>query len=201
MKIPGNFVFLLLLMLLSGCVSFSGENLPTIDNIATDHGTFEEPAVNKLDVAYSYLYGNDPADKDKKRFEDEFIATFDEYDRLSLVAADEIPADQGPSVKLEVQLVDSITKAGVFSAFLAGLSLDMLPTWETRTYTVNSRVTSLEGKVFKYKLVDSMKTVRWLPLFVATPAKNMFTVGEKIRKNIWRNLILKMQEDKILPER
>ena len=56
----------------------------------------------------------------------------------------------------------------------------------------------MEGEIVKYKLVDSMKTVRWLPLFIATPAKNMFTVGEKIRKNIWRNLILKMQEDKIL---
>ncbi len=79
------------------------------------------------------------------------------------------------------------------------LSLATIPSWLTHNLKLTAKVASKETKEKEYVLDDSITTVVWLPLIVVTPFTIYHDVSIDVRKNMYRNLILKMQQDGFLP--
>ncbi len=85
-------------------------------------------------------------------------------------------------------------------AVITGLSLYTIPSWATDNYNVTAKVITQNGKEHIYELTDAMTTVQWLPMIFVFPFQNMVNVSRQVRQNIWKNLILKMQKDGVLPQ-
>lgn len=80
-------------------------------------------------------------------------------------------------------------------------TLGVIPCWETVTDTLEARVVSRGGTPTDYVLKDAIASFIWLPMIVAAPFANDLE-GElhpNTRKNLYRNPILKMQQDGFLP--
>jgi hypothetical protein len=100
---------------------------------------------------------------------------------------------------MDVRLVDSGSAAAMIPAIITGLSLYTIPSWVTDHYDVTVKVMPLDGRERTYQLGDAMTTVQWLPMIVVAPFKNMVGVSEDVRVNIWKNLVVRMQKDGLLP--
>ena len=84
-------------------------------------------------------------------------------------------------------------------AFITGFSFWTIPSWATDNFEVSCKVSTADGKTYDYKLKDSTTLVSWLPMIVVSPFKPITDIAE-LRKNIYKNVIIKMQEDGILPK-
>jgi hypothetical protein len=199
MKSKVNFAYLIgmSLLLFTGCASFPRNHLPSVGNLPR-----LTESTNKPSASYSFSSGVDLFRKQehqenvRKQLEDEFVCVLRESGHFASLA----PGDQG-DMNIEVRLVNSGTPAAMIPAFITGLSLYTIPSWATDTYTITAKVRAIDGKMYTYELEDSMTTVQWLPMIVVAPFKNMVSVSKEVRRNIWRNLILKMQEDGVLCKR
>lgn len=187
----------IILLLITGCAVFPGNKLPTVEKFQP----FPE-ATKKLTVTYSFSSGVDFFDKleheenVRTMLEKEFTDTLTESGYFASVS-------QGnqEDLKMQVRLVDSGSPAGMGPAIITGLSLYTIPSWATENYNVTAKVTAPGGIEHTYQLTDSVTLVQWLPMIVVFPFKNLFNVPPEVRKNIWKNLIIKMQKDGLLSQK
>jgi hypothetical protein len=185
-----------LLLLFTGCASFSKNQLPKVTLPQLNEND------NKPSTSYSFSSGVELFGKQehseiiRKQLEDEFVMVFKESGYFAALT----PEGQA-EIDIEVRLLNSGTPAAMIPAMITGFSLYTIPSWATDHYIVTAKVKTSDGKVRKYELKDAMLSVQWLPLILLTPfIKNPFSVSKEIRQNIWRNLILKMQESEVLPK-
>lgn len=184
------------LLLLTGCASFPRNQLPPV-------GSFQPlpEGTKKPTVAYSFSSGVDLFGKQEHRenvraqLEREFVDVLNESGYFASLSQ----GNQG-EISIQARLVNSGTPAVIIPAIITGLSLYTIPSWATDNYDVTAKVTAQDGKEHTYQLTDSMTTVQWLPMIVVAPFKKMVNVSKDVRRNIWKNLILKMQEDGVLPK-
>jgi len=184
------------LLLLTSCASFPRNQLPLVGSIQPlPEGT------KKPTVVYSFSSGVDIFGKQEHRenvraqLEREFVDVLNESGYFASLSQ----GIQG-EISIQARLVNSGNPAVIIPAIITGLSLYTIPSWATDNYDVTAKVTAQDGKEHTYQFTDSMTTVQWLPMIVVAPFKNMFNVSKEVRRNIWKNLILKMQEDGVLPK-
>lgn len=188
-------IAIIALLLFTGCASFQGNKLPLV-------GSFQPlpEGTKKPTATYSFSSGVDLFGKQEHTenvriiLEREFIDVLRESGYFASLS----PGNQGEII-IQARLVNSGTPAAMIPAFITGLSLYTIPSWATDNYDITAKVTAQDGKEHTYQLSDSMTSVQWLPMIVVAPFKNMFNVSKEVRRNIWKNLILNMQQDGILP--
>ena len=184
------------LLLLTSCASFPRNQLPPV-------GSFQPlpEGTRKPTVAYSFSSGVDLFGKQEHRenvraqLEREFVDVLNESGYFASLSK-----GNQCEISIQARLVNSGNPFVLIPAFITGLSFYTIPSWATDHYDITAKVTAQDGKEHTYQLTDSMTTVQWLPMIVVAPFKNLVNVSKEVRRNIWKNLILKMQEDGVLPK-
>ena len=109
---------------------------------------------------------------------------------------------EGTDAHGRIENAGDISTAMKIWASVFGLSLTTIPCWVSQGYKAKVVVTTKGGISKEYNLDDAETVVFWFPLIVATPFTpftNPARVDEHVRKNMYKTLILRMQEDGILP--
>ena len=181
----------------SGCASFSRKRLPVIDAFPPVAVDADKPSLAYQFDAEVHLFGEKDAPPNMKQiWESEMFEVLQECDYFSSIEA----SADGKELCLKVLMVDSGTPAVIVPAVITGLSLYTIPSWATDQFAVNASVRTLDGEEHEYQLEDAGTMVQWLPMIFATPFIPPMKVYPEIRKNIFRNLILEMQRDDLLPQ-
>jgi len=187
----------ILCLFLTGCASFQKNRLPD---------TGQLPPLNDkaqaLTASYQFTSGlhlnigsrHDLPLKAQQILEKEFVDTLKESGYFT----DLTPENGYINIKVDILNYGSGIAASISGA-ISGATLLTIPGWATDNYKVTAQVTMADGKNKDYVLDDAMVTVFWLPMIVATPFKGPSKVSTNVRKNIYRTLILKMQQDGLLP--
>jgi hypothetical protein len=126
--------------------------------------------------------------------EDEFVSVLKESGYFAKLQ----PVKNG-GIYIEADVLNYGSQtAGFFAGTICGLTLFTIPVWITDNYKVTVTVTTPEGKRYEYIFDDAITTVMWLPFVFVLPFKSPNKESIDVRKNIYRNLILKMQQDGLL---
>lgn len=108
------------------------------------------------------------------------------------------PGDKKIHLSVQVRRINN-PLAGI-PAFITGYTLFTFPSFAGETWEVNTDVTTPEGEKLSYSFKDGFTTVNWLPMALVFPFNNPVRAPKEIRLNIYRNLILKMQRDGVIPK-
>lgn len=179
---------------LSGCAVFRSNELP-------EFGSLPGPATatQKLRVGYEF---SSTANMGEKKPQHENLRATQESEFVGVLRESgyfaSVEKGQGKDITISVELVETGNPAAIAAAVVTGLSLYTIPSWATVNLEATCRVTTADGRTREYKLKDSATLVQWLPMMVVFPFKS-FSEMEDLRKNIYRNLIVKMREDGALP--
>lgn len=182
---------------IASCASFKNRLLPEVDQL------HPLPTLGqKQDVTYSF---SAYVDFGRKREEIEWIrssreAEFTEVLRESGYFATITQDTQRKDISLKVDLLRSSPPLTQLSVGLSGTTFLIFPGFATEKYDVSVKVTTRDDQEYLYNLTDSQTTVFWLPMVVILPFNDPVTVPADVRKNIYRNLVLQMQKDGILPK-
>ncbi|HET8870385.1 MAG TPA: hypothetical protein VFM48_08065 [Aquabacterium sp.] len=180
---------------LPGCAAFRGEKLAKVDStqLEVPHGA------TKLKVFARWTSDVlvDPvpekalqagAELSKKSFEDAIAAS----DCCTFV-------DQESQADLLVDGIRYIKRDNLTAApaLLTGLTLYLIPSWETTPFKVSVRAQKgMDMRV--YELEDSVTTIQWLPFILAMPFADPLTVSSAVENNVYQTLVLKMKADGLL---
>lgn len=183
-------------VMLTGCASFPRNQLPAAGKLQPPPEGAKKPS-----VAFSFSSGvvllgtHENLEIARSRFEKEFVDVLKESGYFATVSA----GDQG-EMCIKVRLVNSGSRAAIVPSVITGLSLYTIPSWVTDRYNITAQVTPADGRKHTYELLGTMTTVQWLPMIVVAPFKNQINVSKEVRQNIWKHLILRMQQDGLLPK-
>lgn len=191
---PVSVVFCVVIMF-TGCISFPKNQLPIAD--------LPKPSEEdkKPTVTYSFTSGFDWIEKREhnQMVNDELAKEFAEVLKETGYFGAIDRAGDG-DLNMRVRLVIKDNPLAIIPATITGFTLFIIPSWTTTHYHITVVVQDGNKKEFNYQLSDAVKNIAWLPLVVAMPFMYPKNVTKEIRKNIWRNLILKMQADGLLPQ-
>jgi len=184
---------------LSGCASFERHRLSDV-SLPTGHPNGKGPV-----LTYAFSSGmrgqgigeTEHPKRIQRLMEKEFI------DALTQ-SGYSVNTDRG--VEGDISLNTRLTNHGnlgggtLFAAALSGATLTIIPCWVTDGYELKATVVSAGCVQKEYVLDDAMTTAIWLPLIAVYPFKKPDTVGRELRMNMYRHLLLRMQEDGFLPK-
>jgi hypothetical protein len=166
---------------MSGCACFPGNNLQNVDKLPSlPEGTKKQ--------TISYLCP--PTNDCDKEFVDE-ISNSGYFESWG-------PGSNG-DISIESRLLlTNMFPATLITAAITGASFMIIPSWATDTYNLTAKVKTKNGKEHYYKLEDTTTVVYWLPMIVVPGGP--FSVPGEVRKNIWKNLLLKMNQDGVFQQ-
>jgi hypothetical protein len=184
-------------LLATSCASFSGNNLPKVA---------DTPATNVKKVSLTYTMkgasGSTGGDRteapehDQAKVQSPMVSTFNKSERFTSVSQ-----GKGGAVHVDMDLLNhGNPAAAATSGFITGFSLFTIPGFATDHYKLTATARTASGKSRQYVLEDRVTTVFWLPLIVATPFASPTSVYPKVQENMYRNLIVNMERDGILPK-
>ncbi len=194
LSIKSLFITLCLMIFLTGCLSFSKNQLPSVNLEKLPEGS------KKSTVSYSFTSGENIFSKKdhneitRKILENEFIEVLNESGYFSIVSS-----SGQADLNMQVRLVVSEDPAAIIPAILTGLTLYSIPSWVSTNFETTTKILALNKKEYNYALTDSMVTISWFPMIVVTPFFHPISISKTVRRNIWKNLIIKMQKDGLLP--
>ena len=183
--------------LLTGCASFKRHNLPEIGDLPSP-----VPGADKPTATYEFssevdLMGKRPHRENIRSILDaEFVEVLRESGYFATIEK----GTDGKKLAINVHLVNSGNPTAMVPAVITGLSLYTIPSWATDKFEILCKVKSANGKQYEYTLEDSSTLVQWLPMALAFPFNMPNKVPVEVRKNIYKNLIIKMQKDGLLPQ-
>lgn len=180
---------------LFGCAVFRSNDLPEVGTLPGPAATAKKPTVGYEFASVVDMGGKRPSHENLRAAQEkEFVDTLRESGYFTTVEK-----GSGKDLSIAVALVDSGDPAALVGAFITGFSLYTIPSWLTNTFEATCKVTTADGKTRDYILRDSAVMVQWLPMMFVFPFKPI-TGLEDLRKNLYKNLIIKMQEDGLLPK-
>lgn len=179
-----------------GCAAFQKHRLPEVDKLPVPAGGNES-----VKASYSFSSGFDLGkgrrEQDQKirmTLEDEFVSVLKESGYFAMLQ----PVKNG-GIYIEADILNyGSGTAVIIAGVIGGMTLGAIPVWVTDNFKVTVTVTTPEGKRHEYVLDDAITTVIWLPFVFVLPFKTPNKESIDVRKNIYRNLILKMQQDGLL---
>jgi hypothetical protein len=197
LKIAGRSLTILITgAVLTGCAYFRNNELPELAAVP------RAPAdVKKMDAYVELAAEMDLGVRRKvienarSRFEGELVRVL----RRTGYFADIDRSPDGEGMGIKVHLLNEGNPAALPFAVLTGATFYCLPSWAKENYTVECKVKTADGKEYTYELQDSGTLVQWLPMAFVFPFKNLGE-AEKLRMNMYKHLIQRMQKDGILPK-
>ncbi len=179
---------------LSGCAVFRSHDLPEVGSLPPPAAAAQKPRAGYEFRSTVNMGSKNPAHENlRAKQETEFAELLRESGYFAT-----IEKGSGKDVNITVELVENGNPAAIAGAVVTGLSLYTIPSWATVNLEATCRVTTADGRAREYKVSDSATLVQWLPMMVVFPFKPISEI-EDLRKNMYRNLIVKMQQDGILP--
>lgn len=183
-------------LLATSCASFSGNKLPKVADTPASN-------VKKVSLTYTLKSGSnitgsrtDSPEKVRSATEQTLLNTLNKSGRFTSVGQ-----GKAGDVHVDVDMLNhGNAGAAAASGFITGFSFFTIPGFATDHYKLTATARTSSGKSRQYILDDSMTTAFWLPLIVATPFAFPTTVGPKVHENMYRNLIMNMEKDGILPK-
>ena len=86
------------------------------------------------------------------------------------------------------------SKTGIYFAYLSGATFTVIPCWTNSKMRVTAEIN--KGKMTNnYDVKDSVFSVIWAPLIVATPFSNAITVEAEVNKNLYKTLLTQINKD------
>ncbi len=184
-------------ILLSGCAIFKGGNVPEVSFTPTEKSDLQKPSISYEITAMSGLISVDKsADFAQSIIAGEFLKTLEDSNYFGRIAKNDTDAD----VSLVVVVKNTGSPVALLPAILTGLSLYIIPSWATDHFDVNATAQNKNGLSKEYVLSDTTTIVQWLPMMFVFPFKNFSEVPE-VRKNIYRNILIKMKEDGLVAKK
>ncbi len=188
------------LSLISGCACFPGNKLEKVTSLPS----LPEGSI-KPTFSYTFSYKAFP--NTLRKFNTNRISFISEVEFYNVLVESGYVASmvsEKGNVNIEVDLeVTAPPFSWIKFVFIDTpniLTCSIYPGWNTNTFTAIAKVKAWDGKEHKYRLEDSVTVIAWVPLIVV-PCFSCVTWGMDVpgaaRKNIWRNLILKMYQDGI----
>lgn len=96
---------------------------------------------------------------------------------------------------LEINFSYKRNGAAVIPAFITGLSLYTIPSWQTQKYELKANLTDRKNIDYSYKSNDHTRLVQWLPMIFAFPFAMPFTAHETLTERMYADLMYKMNQD------
>ena len=183
---------------LTGCApAFQGHNLSLAPSLQPpSEGATKPSAVYSLQVSA----GKTPKlsdgihESELAQMRVEFLEVLSQSGCFSSVSSE----GQG-ELNIAVQLV-ATRKSSFPLKVLSIVSLFIIPAFDTDQYRVSAKVTLADGTSRDYTLTDSVTTVYgFLMIPVGLFKADRPIVNPAVRMNIWNTLILKMQQDGVVP--
>lgn len=181
---------LIALSLLTGCVIFKGNNLTKIEpkKISTTLNKKKKIYVRWEFDFLPMAHSNLTYDARSYLFE----SVLDESNCCELVKK-RSEAD----IIFEGKAYDQRNPARLVGFLISAATAYFIPSWHVAKIFVSADIRDGQ-KTHHYEVVDSMTTVIWLPLVIATPFAYDFDKTQKeILKNSYRAIILKMKNDSL----
>lgn len=183
-------------LLATSCASFSGNKLPQVaDTPAT--------SAKKVPITYTIKAGSNMGrgrtelgEPQRAAAEKPLVEALNKSQRFTSVGQ-----GKGGAVHVDVDVLNhgNAAAAGI-SGFISGFTFLTIPGFATDNYTVTATARTSGGKSRQYTLDESVTTVFWLPLIFATPFAHPGEVYPKVQENMYRNLIVNMEQDGMLPK-
>ena len=181
---------------LPGCAVFKHHDLPEVQSLPGPAPEAKRPTATYEFTSAVEIGTRRPNHENVRvKLENEFIEVLRESGYFATLEK----GSGGKDLDIRVELLNSGDPAALIPAFITGFSLYVIPSWATDNFEVSCKVSTADGQTREYKLKDSTTLVQWLPMIVVFPFKPITGVAE-LRKKIYKNLIIKMQEDGILPK-
>ncbi len=185
----------LAIVTLSGCAVFRGNELAELGALPGPDGAAKKPAAGYTFASTANIGERKPQHERLQTVqENEFVAVLRESGYFATVEK-----GNGKDINISVELVETGDPSAVVPAVITGLSLYTIPSWAKIDLEAICKVTTANGTTREYKLRDTATLVQWLPMMVVFPFKP-FSEVESLRKNLYKNLIVKMQQDGLLPK-
>lgn len=183
-------------LLSTSCVSLSGNQLPKVANTPATN-------VKKVPITYTFKAGSNLAggqaefaEPQRSKVEKPLVDALNKSERFSSVSQ-----GKGGGVHVDVDVRNhGNAAAATISGFVTGASFLTIPGFATDHYKLTATARTASGQTRRYELNESVTTVIWLPLIVATPFAHPASVFPKVHENMYRNLIVNMERDGILPK-
>lgn len=184
----------LTLTLLSGCAGFKDNQLPIVNE-----ADFSASTNTKTKVFTRWSIDTDVELNDTQKAMHS-AASKERFEEI-LVGSDCCTVVEGPlqaDVVVTGKTYIEDHSDAMAGALLTGLTLYTIPSWVTITPKISAEVSSGEKKR-TYSFQDSMTMVQWLPMIFALPfTGNPISEGEKMENNVFKNLVLNIQNDGLL---
>ncbi|MDD2840354.1 MAG: hypothetical protein PHY80_04500 [Rickettsiales bacterium] len=187
---------LLLLVFLSNCISVKKNNVPTIQD-----DQLKTSSTKKSKIFLDWNYSTNISLNQKQSIIDKMKSA---HSKLFLDIIKESGCCDIVYEKDEADVIvnggfyDESSNAGIYFAYLTGLSFGIIPSWINANMKIEANVQN--RKITKdYVLKDSMFVATWLPFVLAMPFNgNSIEKEGAIQKNLYRNLLVEMKNDKII---
>lgn len=187
---------ILLLVLLTNCIFIKKNNIPTIqDNQLKTSSTKKSKIFLDWNCSTNIILNQERNAIDKLKFAHKklFLEVINESGCCEVVYEKD-KAD----IIVNGAFYDESSNAGIYFAYLTGLSLYVIPSWININMKIEANVEN--GNITKnYVLRDSMFMAQWLPFILATPFNgNPIQKEASLHKNLYKNLLLEMKNDNIV---
>lgn len=187
-------IFIILLLLGSGCAVFDDNQIPDIVLPAKTIANDQKPSVSFKSLAMSGLTKRKAyPEKTQTKLAKELQSVLEDSNYFSNVSADNPSAD----ISISAEVIDHGNQAAMIPAIITGFSGYTIPSWATNNFDITATVQKPGQDNKEYNAIDSAKLVQWLPMAFLFPVKN-FSVVPEIRKNMYRKILSEMDKDGML---
>ena len=178
-------VFIMMLSVMTGCALLGGGKVPKTKLVASTAEVQTKPTI--------YFRIDDPQRKSQELLGE--LEKSQYFKKIMIGSSDEA------NIELDVRL--SYIPSPNFNeefpiTMISFLSAGHIPVWGTDDYKVIARVKNKIGLKKEYELNDSVTLIIWNPLILFTPFT--YDKSEKVRRNMYRNIIQQMYEDGFMGE-
>lgn len=85
--------------------------------------------------------------------------------------------------------------AAVVPAILTGLTLYIIPSWQTQNYELQANLTNGQTAGYDYRSKDHTTLVQWLPMIFAFPFAMPFTAEDKVIERMYSDMAYKVSRE------
>ncbi len=170
---------------MTGCAGFQSNQ---ISFISPDTNAVVKPEIITYSITKDSTYGA------LGIFDDALISEMNSYGwKLR-----QNPAAKNGVSHLQIGLSLSKDPAALLPAMLTGLSLYLIPSWETSNYKLTANFLDANGDEHYYEFRDKTVLVQWLPMLLAFPFAYPFSTEEELIKKMYNNLAYKISKDRTI---
>lgn len=167
-----------LILLLAGCARFQGNEIA----MANTPGSFEGKPIR---VTYT-IEGN-VENKDEELLK----STMNKYG-LQLEWGH---ARNDGVAHMDINLSFRRNGAAVVPALITGLTLYVIPSWQTQNYELQANLTDGKSIAYDYRSKDHTTLVQWLPMIFAFPFAMPFTAEDKVIERMYADMAYKVSRE------